>query len=167
MKKMVIIGGVVLMAGSIFSGCVSKGYIKDEITKSRTEITAEQAKSIKDSIGKLEMDINKRITNIEVNYALKSAVESDAYNREQKIMKDVEKRLEDIKASLKTLEDMKEISLEKFSQNLQSSVHILLKQLREQKEGLERAMEELDKLIAEPTTPPSTPNPEEQPPDKK
>jgi DNA anti-recombination protein RmuC len=161
MKKLVIIGGMVLIAGSIFPGCVSKGFIKDEITKSRTEITAEQAKIVKEDIGKVEADFSKRCANIEMNYALKSAVESDAYAREQKIMKEVDKRLEDIKASLKTLEDMKETSLEKFSQNLQSSVHILLKQLKEQKEGLERAMEELDKLITEPTTPASNPPPEE------
>jgi len=159
-KKLVIIGGMMLIGGGFFMGCASKGFVTDEIAKSRAQITTEQAKALKDEITRLDTDFSKRCANIEMNYALKSAVESDAYNREQKIMKDVEKRLEDIKASMKTLEDMKEVSLEKFSQNLQKSTHVFLKQLKEQKEGIERAMDELDKLIAEPTPPVSTP-PEE------
>ncbi|MFH0888968.1 MAG: hypothetical protein V1871_07165 [Planctomycetota bacterium] len=155
MKKLVIIGGMVLGVG-LFVGCASKGFVTEEITKSRAQITSEQTKALKDEITRLDSDFSKRCANIEMNYALKSAVESDAYNREQKIMKDVEKRLEDIKASIKSMEDMKEVSLEKFSQNLQASTHVFLKQLKEQKEGIERAMEELDKLIAEPTnTPPA------------
>jgi DNA anti-recombination protein RmuC len=68
----------------------------------------------------------------------------------------IDEKIAEVKASIKNIEDMKEVSLEKFSQNLQASTHIFLKQLKEQKEGIERAMEELDKLIAEPASTPNT-----------
>ena len=161
MKKWAIITSMALIACIVFTGCASKGFVRDEISKAKAEITNEQAKLLKEEIGKLEMESSKRMTTIETNYALKSALESATYNLEQKLMKDIENRIAEIKIGMKRLEDMKDASVDKLSQNLQSSLDIFMKQLRAQKDGIEQAMEELDKLMPTTTpTPPENPNTE-------
>ena len=146
----------------MFIGCASKGFVLEEIKKSKEETIVELSKQVKNSIGKFEMEANKRIVNIESSYALKSYVDSQMYDREQKMMKEIEKRLEDIKTALKDLAAIKEETMVKLSQNLLASVQILLKQLKAQKDGVDGAIEELEKFIgAENTAPEHTPPPEE------
>jgi outer membrane murein-binding lipoprotein Lpp len=147
MKGIKLISGVLLLGGVVFSGCASKGFVQDEIKKSKNEITMEQAKQLKETAGRLEKEISQQIADMRAKYALKKDVEQDAYNREQKIMKDVEKLIADINTKIEELRKLKDVAVEKLTQKFTSSVHILLKQLGEQKDGLERAMEELDKLI--------------------
>ena len=162
MRKLVVLGSVILLGGSMLIGCASKGFVLEEIKKSKEETTAELSKQVKDSIGKFEMEASKRIANIESSYALKNYVDTQMYDREQKMMKEVEKRLEDIKLALKDLAAIKEETMVKLSQNLQASVGILVKQLKAQKDGVDLAIEELEKFIgAENTAPEHTPPPTE------
>ena len=141
-------------------GCASKGFVLEEIQKSKSETTAELSKQLKESIGKFEMDVSKRIANIEANYALKSEMDSKDYDMQQKITKDIDAKLNDIKKGISDLSAMKEETMTKLSQNLQSSVQVLLRQLKEQKDGVERAIEELEKFMS---TQPATQPPAEQP----
>lgn len=162
MRKLVVLGSAILLGGSMLIGCASKGFVLEEIKKSEEKTTAELSKQVKDSIGKFEMEASKRIANIESSYALKSYVDTQMYDREQKMMKEIEKRLEDIKAALKDLAAIKEETMVKLSQNLQASVQILVKQLKAQKDGVDVAIEELEKFIgADNAAPAHTPAGEE------
>ncbi|MEK7310048.1 MAG: hypothetical protein AAB038_04450 [Planctomycetota bacterium] len=164
MRKLVVLGSAILLGGSMLIGCASKGFVLEEIKKSKEETTAELSKQVKDSIGKFEMEASKRIANIESSYALKSYVDTQMYDREQKMMKEIEKRLEDIKTALKDLAAIKEETMVKLSQNLQASVGILVKQLKAQKDGVDLAIEELEKFIgADNSAPEHTPAPVESP----
>ncbi|HLD36921.1 MAG TPA: hypothetical protein VJC37_09385 [Planctomycetota bacterium] len=163
MRNLAVLGSVILLGGSMLIGCASKGFVLEEIKKSKEETTAELSKQVKDSIGKFEMEASKRIASIESTYALKSYVDTQMYDREQKMMKDIEKRLEDIKVALKDLAAVKEETMMKLSQNLQASVQILLKQLNAQKEGLDIAIEELEKFIGADNAAPVHTPPEESP----
>jgi len=158
MRKLLVMGSVILLGGSMFVGCASKGFVLEEIKKSEEKTTTELSKQVKDSIGKFEMEAAKRIANIESSYALKSYVDTQMYDREQKMMKEIEKRLEDIKVALKDLAAIKEETMVKLSQNLQASVGIFLKQLRAQRDGVDVAIEELEKFIgADNSAPEHTP----------
>jgi len=162
MKKLLVISSAILLGGSMLIGCASKGFVLEEIKKSKDETTAELSKQVKDSIGKFEMESSKRIANIESSYALKNYVDTQLYDKEQKIMQAVEKSLDEIRAKLKDLAAIKEETMVKLSQNLEESVGILLKQLKAQKEGVELAIEELEKFIgAENAAPENTPPAEE------
>ncbi|MEW6026189.1 MAG: hypothetical protein AB1599_02695 [Planctomycetota bacterium] len=147
MRKLLVIGSAILLGGSMFAGCASKGFVLEEIKKSEEKTTVELSKQVRESIGKFEMEANKRIANIESSYALKSYVDSQLYDKEQKIMQAIEKRLEEIKAALKDLQAIKEETMVKLSQNLQASLGVLLKQLKVQKDGVDVAIEELEKFI--------------------
>jgi DNA repair exonuclease SbcCD ATPase subunit len=146
MRKLVVLGSVILLGGSMLIGCASKGFVLEEIKKSEEKTTAELSKQVKDSIGKFEMEASKRIANIEANYALKSSVEPKIYDIEGK-QKYIVEQLADIVKQLNELKAIKEEAMVKLSQNLQASVQILVKQLKAQKDGVDVAIEELEKFI--------------------
>lgn len=154
MRKLAMIGAIVV-SGIIFTGCATKGFVLDEIEKSKTELN-NNIKEVQAYTAKVQTEASQRMANIETSYALKAVVESDAYNREQKLMQAITKQIDDLKVSLKKLEDLKEAAVDKLSQNLQKSVYIFMKQLKGQKEGIEQAMEELDKIISESTSAPAS-----------
>jgi outer membrane murein-binding lipoprotein Lpp len=147
MRKLIAIGGAILLGSSMFVGCASKGFVLEEVKKSEDKTIAELSKQLNASVEKFSADVNKRIANIEANYTLKGYVDAQMSEREQKIMKDIGDRLNEIKTSLKDLAAIKEETMMKLSQNLQSSIGILLKQLNAQKEGLDIAIEEMEKFI--------------------
>ena len=67
---------------------LEQSFVLEEIKKSEEKTTTELSKQVKDSIGKFEMEAAKRIANIESSYALKSYVDTQMYDREQKMMKE-------------------------------------------------------------------------------
>ncbi|MBI4712696.1 MAG: hypothetical protein HY762_05280 [Planctomycetes bacterium] len=139
--------------GVLAVGCWAKpAFVQDEIKKAKDEINTQHAKQLDEGLNKVTTDMNKRFATIETSYALSTKVEADLYAFGQKMMKEVEARLESIKAIAKELQDRldtfklaNEGDLKKLSQDLKTAANILLKQLKEQKEGIDRAMEELEK----------------------
>lgn len=147
MNKLTVIGSAVILCGSVLAGCTSKSFVLEEIKESEDKTVAELSKQLKSEVENLSADINKRVANIEATYALKNYVDAEMSKREQEMMKAIDTRLEGIKETLKDLAAIKEETMMKLSQNLQSSVGVLLKQLNAQKEGLDIAIEELEKFI--------------------
>jgi len=152
--RMFVVIAAISAAGFFFTGCATKGYVQDEVLRSQTQLD-ESIKSLNGKVEKLDNDAAKRMSNIETTYALKSAVEADSYNREQKLMKEIATQIYELKKSIKVLESMKEASVDKLSQSLQSSVYIFMKQLKGQRDGLEAAIEELERLLTSPMIPPT------------
>jgi hypothetical protein len=153
MSKMGKLLGCLICAGILLGGCVSKGFILDEINKSKANIDSEQAKKLDETTTKISSDLSKRMLTLETEYVSKNFLQSELYNNEQKIMKEVDTRVDNAKKlvdevhqKMETFKMANQGDIEKMSQDLNVLMDSLFRNLNAQKEGLERAMGEIEKL---------------------
>lgn len=166
MKEVWKIGVTAVCSAAVLMGCASKGFVQEEIAKSKTEITNQYTKALDDSYTKLSTSVNKSISEIQQAYALKTYVDGENYKLRQELLKDVDARVEtvkklsdELKVTLDSLKMSGEAGLENLGKYLRASANVITKQLQSQKEGLEMAIEELSKLELgeEKETPPPAP----------
>lgn len=153
MGRINLISGLMLGVGVLLAGCASKGFVREEVNKTRTEVTEEQNKLREEKISEMGSKLSTRMTNLETNFATKNMLESDLYNSKQEILKEVDNKLKalknvlsDISQRMDTIKLANEDDVVKLGQDLRAVTNVLWKKLYEEKTGLERAMEELGKL---------------------
>lgn len=170
MNKAYLLAGAGLILVMVLTGCVSKGFVRDEITKSRDETKSELTKTMDKNISDVKSELSKRIVDVETNFATKDLVNQELYKQKQAIMKEVDTKIEDLKALVNKLKEWQETfafadkeDITKVSQDIKTMANVFWKQINEQIEGLKRSLNELEKLsLPQPsggpeTTPPKGP----------
>ena len=141
-------------------GCASKGFVLEEVNKAKSNINTEQGKKLDDSVTQVSSELTKRIMTLETEYVSKNHLQSELYTYEQKLMKVIDEQIAVIKTAMEELNSWKsefkfanKEDITQLSHDLVSVMDALFRQLNAEKEGLERAMGEIEKLSLPTTTP--------------
>lgn len=145
-------------------GCASKGFVLEEVNKAKSIITKEQGKKLDDSVTQVSSELTKRIMTLETEYVSKNHLQSELYTYEQKLMKVIDEQIAEIKTAMEELNSWKsefkfanKEDITQLSHDLVSVMDALFRKLNAEKEGLERAMGEIEKLSLPTTAPETTP----------
>ena len=144
---------VLVCVGLIVAGCVSKGFVREEIDKTTTQLNIEHAKNLDTKVTELNNDLSKQIVEIKKNYVLNKELDSKLYEYDQEIKKVIETKIEELNVIVQALQQKIETfkvanqdDIIQLSNELKIAASVLWKKLKAERDGLERAMNELDKL---------------------
>ncbi len=144
-------------------GCASKGFVLEEVNKAKSNINTEQGKKLDDSVTQVSSELTKRIMTLETEYVSKNHLQSELYTYEQKLMKVIDEQIAEIKTAMEELNSWKsefkfanKEDITQLSHDLVSVMDALFRKLNSEKDGLERAMGEIEKLSL-PTKAPEVP----------
>lgn len=166
--------GIIICGGVVLGGCgVSKGFVREEIAKSKSEVTRSYTETLDKELRRVQDDLRKRIADIEDKYATKTHVESELYSHTQELIKKIDEKIKTVqtlvdklKEKMETLKVASRDDVKQLSQDLITQANVIWKRLKAEKEGLERAMLELEKLSLpgskEPVEPLTTEEPEDE-----
>ena len=180
MKKLVMAVSCLMAAGFLASGCwATMGNVQKELAKTKTEINSEQTKQTDTKIDQVYKSMDGINAKLEKDYTPKlNNLQTELYNLKQDMTKVLEERLatltkelNGVKEWIRTFETANKEDVIKLAQDLRIAANVFRKQLESQKDGIERAINELEKLSL-PTpegVPEKTPPPPEKtnPPDNK
>lgn len=153
MKMLLKMGTAVVCSAIALTGCATNSSVQVEIAKAKSEITSQYTKAIDDSYSKVTSDMNKKLTDFQKDFALKNYVDGRDYELKQELMKEVVAQVEnakklsgDLQATLDTMKLSGEAGLDNLAKYLRASANVITKQLQAQRESIELAIEELNKL---------------------
>jgi flagellin-specific chaperone FliS len=164
MKRLVTMAGCLVVAIFLASGCwATTGSMQKEIAAAKTQITNDQTKQTDEKITQVYKAIDGMNKKLSEEYAPKlNTLSTDLYNLKQEMTKMLDEKLADINKQLAALKSWQETyaignkdEIIKLAQDLKSAATVFKKQLESQKDGIERAIIELERLSL--PTPEGTP----------
>lgn len=170
MRKLLVAGSCLLVIGFLACGCwATTGNVQKEIAKAKTEINAEQTKQTDTKIEQVYKTTDALSAKLDREVTPKiNSLQTELYNLKQDMTKALEERLATLTKELntiqewiKTFEVANKEDVIKLAQDLRAAANVFSKQLESQKDGIERAIIELEKLslptpegVPEKTNPP-------------